>query len=219
MYQLFHNSYMRLALQRLNAACFLSWYEIIKVLWRVCWYAGTHSSEHCFWVGGMAGLMTADANTKLHLHNTESIWKRASCFLFALSVIPLFTSIFTSAENFLFIDVKSYLFKEIDFPFCHVVGGFHFFSMCCENKLAPTSDVRLVIHHSQHSRAFIPFLCQIDAVMVYQTDRLQKLFLPQLFIPGRNFFKNIKRRIKQKPRRINKYSSIINAHVNEQLSR
>lgn len=140
----------------------------------------------------------------------------------SLSVIPLFTSIFTSAENFLFIDVRSYLFKEIDFPFCHAVGGFHFFSMCCGKKLAPTSDVRLVIHHSQHSRAFIQFLCQIDAVMVYQKDRLQKLFLPQLFIPGRNFssvFKNIKRRIKQKPRRINKYSSIRNAHVNEQLSR
>lgn len=98
------------------------------------------------------------------------------CSLLALPVIPLFTSIFTSAENFLSVDVKSYLFKEIDFPFCHAVGGFHFFSMCCENKLVPTSDVRLVIHHSQHSRAFIPFLCQIGAVMVYQTDRLQKLF-------------------------------------------
>lgn len=141
----------------------------------------------------------------------------------ALSVLPLFTSIFTSAENFPRVDVKSYLFKEIDFPPRHTVGGFHFFSMRCENKLAPTLDVRSVIHHSQHSRAFIPFLCQIDAVMVYQTDRFQKLFffLPRLFIPGRNFLsvsKNIKSRIKQTPRRINKYSPIINARINEQLS-
>lgn len=140
----------------------------------------------------------------------------------AFSILPPFTSIFTSAENFLCVAVKSYLFKEIDFPPRHTVGGFRFFSMCCENKLAPTLDVRLVIHHSQHSHAFIPFLCQIDAVMVYQTDRFQKLFffLPRLFIPGRDFHsvsKNIKSRIKQTPRRINKYSSIVNARVNEQL--